>query len=39
MSQEERSAAGIKDELIRMSIGIEAIEDLIADIEYALEKI
>jgi cystathionine beta-lyase/cystathionine gamma-synthase len=32
-------AAGIKDELIRLSIGIEDAEDLIADLGQALEKI
>lgn len=39
MSKEERTASGIKDELIRMSIGIEAAEDLIIDLEQALEMI
>jgi len=39
MSAEERVAAGIKDELIRLSIGIEAAEDLIVDLEQALEMI
>jgi cystathionine beta-lyase/cystathionine gamma-synthase len=39
MSSKERDAAGIKDELIRMSIGIEAEEDLIADLEQALEQL
>jgi cystathionine beta-lyase/cystathionine gamma-synthase len=39
MSQKERNAAGIKEKLIRISIGIEAIEDLIADLEQALETI
>lgn len=39
MSSEERSAAGIKDKLIRLSIGIEAEEDLITDLEQALNKI
>ncbi len=37
MSKEDREASGIKNELIRMSIGIEAVEDLIADIYNALE--
>jgi len=39
MAPEERMAAGIKDELIRLSIGIEDAEDLIADLGQALEKI
>jgi len=39
MAPEERIAAGIKDELIRLSIGIEDVEDLIADLGQALKKI
>ena len=39
MKPEERIAAGIIDELIRLSIGIEDAEDLIADLGQALEKI
>ena len=39
MEPAERIAAGIKDELIRLSIGIEDAEDLIADLGQALEKI
>ncbi|MDP7217387.1 MAG: PLP-dependent transferase [Candidatus Marinimicrobia bacterium] len=39
MSVKERSCAGIKDKLIRLSIGIEAGDDLIADLEQALNKI
>lgn len=37
--REERLAAGITDGLIRMSVGIEDVNDLIADIEQALDKI
>lgn len=36
---EERQRLGILDELIRMSVGIEDAEDLIADIEQALEHV
>jgi cystathionine beta-lyase/cystathionine gamma-synthase len=39
MEPEERMAAGIKDELIRLSIGIEDADDLITDLGQALEKI
>ena len=39
MEPEKRIAAGIKDELIRLSIGIEDAEDLISDLGQALEKI
>ncbi len=36
--REERIAAGITDGLIRMSVGVEDVNDLIADIEQALDK-
>ncbi|MFZ0389163.1 MAG: PLP-dependent aspartate aminotransferase family protein [Calditrichia bacterium] len=39
VSREEREAAGIADELIRMSVGCENVEDLRSDIEQALNKI
>ena len=35
----ERKKMGIVDSLIRLSVGIEDIEDLIKDLEQALEKI
>ena len=37
MSPEDRERLGISDKLIRFSVGIEATEDLIADLEQALE--
>jgi methionine-gamma-lyase len=39
LSQEEREKAGISDGLIRLSVGIEDKEDLINDLENALEKV
>lgn len=39
MSAEDRKKQGIKDGLIRFSIGIEEVEDIIADIEQALAKV
>lgn len=36
--QAEREANGIYDDLIRLSVGIEDTEDLVADIEQALEN-
>ena len=33
---EERAALGISDQLIRLSVGIEALDDLIADLDTAL---
>lgn len=38
MSPEARAAAGITDGLLRLSVGIEHVDDLIADIEAALER-
>lgn len=38
MSPEERHRAGISDSLIRLSVGLEATEDLIADLDQALGK-
>lgn len=39
MGAEERERQGIKDGLIRFSVGIEEPEDLIEDIEQALDKV
>ena len=36
MSPEERQRIGISDSLVRMSVGIEDGDDLIADLEQAL---
>lgn len=36
--REQRLAIGITDSLIRMSVGIEDVEDLIADLKQALEQ-
>jgi O-acetylhomoserine (thiol)-lyase len=38
MSDEQLIAAGVAPDLIRFSVGIEDIEDLIADVEQALEQ-
>jgi cystathionine beta-lyase/cystathionine gamma-synthase len=37
MSPEERHKLGISDTLIRLSVGIEATEDLIEDMRQALK--
>lgn len=37
MSPEDRASIGISDSLIRMSVGIESTEDIIADFKQALE--
>ncbi len=38
LSSDERNALGISDALIRLSIGLEATEDLMADLDQALER-
>ena len=35
---EERLEAGITDDLVRVAVGCEDAEDLLADLEQALEK-
>lgn len=39
LQPEEREEQGIKDGLLRFSVGIEETEDIIADIEQALQKL
>lgn len=38
LSEADQRAAGVSPELIRLSIGIEGIQDIIADLEQALQK-
>lgn len=37
--REERLKAGITDGLVRLSVGIEGVEDIIADLEQALDQV
>ena len=39
MGAEARAAAGVTDQLLRLSIGIEHIDDLIADLSQALDTL
>ena len=39
LTPEQREAAGAGDDVIRLSIGIETVEDLIAELDRALSKI
>lgn len=39
LSQEARFEGGITDELVRFSVGIENVEDIIADLKQALAKV
>ena len=38
LNPEELKSAGVSEDLVRISIGIEHVDDIIADIEQALEK-
>ena len=38
LSTEARAATGVTDDLIRLSVGLEHIDDLIADLDQALSK-
>jgi O-acetylhomoserine (thiol)-lyase len=38
MSAEEQIKAGVSPETVRLSIGIEHIDDIIADLDQALER-
>ena len=38
LSEEEQIAGGIRPELIRVSVGLESINDIIADFDQALES-
>jgi O-acetylhomoserine (thiol)-lyase len=39
LSEVELKTAGVSPDLVRLSIGIENIDDILADIEQALEKV
>lgn len=39
LSPEERQRIGVTDQMIRLSVGIENADDLIADLEHALEAV
>ncbi|MFN3345464.1 MAG: O-acetylhomoserine aminocarboxypropyltransferase/cysteine synthase family protein [Chloroherpetonaceae bacterium] len=39
LSEEEQRSAGVTPELLRVSVGIEHIDDIIEDFEYALSKV
>lgn len=38
LNAEELASAGVSEELVRISVGIEHVDDIVADIEQALEK-
>ncbi|HJZ98131.1 MAG TPA: PLP-dependent transferase, partial [Candidatus Solibacter sp.] len=38
LSEDEQRAAGVTPEMVRLSIGIETLDDILWDIDQALEK-
>ena len=39
LTPEEQESTGVTPDLIRLSIGLEDVEDIIADIDQALDKV
>jgi cystathionine gamma-synthase len=39
ISAEQRAKMGVTEQMVRLSVGIESVEDLIADLEQALQKV
>ena len=39
MTDEELAAAGVSPDLVRLSVGIEDINDILADVEHALSEV
>jgi cystathionine beta-lyase/cystathionine gamma-synthase len=39
ISPRHRQRMGIRDNLVRLSVGIEAVEDIVEDLEQALRQI
>ncbi len=39
ISAEQRAEMGVNEQMIRLSVGIESVEDLIADLEHALQAV
>ena len=38
MDDEQQLAGGIRPELVRLSVGIETLDDILSDIDQALKK-
>ncbi|SSU68365.1 homocysteine synthase [Acinetobacter baumannii] len=39
LNEQELKAAGVSEDMVRLSIGIEHVDDLIADLEQALSSV
>jgi O-acetylhomoserine (thiol)-lyase len=38
LTEEEQAAAGVTPDMVRLSVGIEDVEDIVADLEQAIES-
>jgi O-acetylhomoserine (thiol)-lyase len=38
LSEDEQRAAGVSPEMIRLSVGLEALDDIVWDLDQALER-
>ena len=38
LTEEEQAAAGVSPDMVRLSVGLETLEDILWDIDQALEK-
>jgi len=39
ISAEQRAKMGVTEQMVRLSVGLESVDDLIADLERALEAV
>jgi O-acetylhomoserine (thiol)-lyase len=37
LTDEEQAAAGVTDDMVRLSVGTEAVDDIVADLDQAIE--
>ncbi len=38
LTEEEQEASGTTPDMVRLSVGLESVEDIIADLEQAIDK-
>ncbi|MFB6141631.1 MAG: PLP-dependent transferase, partial [Halosimplex sp.] len=37
LSDEEKAAAGVTDDMVRLSVGLESVDDIVADLDQAID--
>jgi len=38
LSDDEKAAAGVSDDMVRLSVGLESVDDIVADLDQAIES-